>query len=114
MASVPPAAGRSSDASCGSPTWTRCCFPPAPATDRPHQPTYALIDLDPGGTTRWEDLLVLARLHRTAFEHIDVLARPKLTGRRGIQIWVPIERGPSFDETRDWVEQLSRTVGAVV
>jgi bifunctional non-homologous end joining protein LigD len=83
-------------------------------TDRPHQPTYALIDLDPGGTTRWEDLLVLARLHRTAFEHIDVLARPKLTGRRGIQIWVPIERGPSFEETRDWVEQLSRTVGAVV
>ena len=83
-------------------------------TDQPRQPTYALIDLDPGGTTRWEDLLVLARLHRTAFEHIDVLARPKLTGRRGIQIWVPIERGPSFDETRDWVEQLSRTVGAVV
>jgi bifunctional non-homologous end joining protein LigD len=83
-------------------------------TDHPYQPTYALIDLDPGGTTRWEDLLVLARLHRTAFEHIGVLARPKLTGRRGIQIWVPIERGPSFDETRDWVEQLSRTVGAVV
>ena len=41
-------------------------------------------------------------------------ARPKVTGRRGIQIWVPIERGPSFDETRAWVEQLSRAVGAVV
>ena len=27
---------------------------------------------------------------------------------------MPIARGPSFDETRDWVEQLSRTVGAVV
>jgi bifunctional non-homologous end joining protein LigD len=73
-----------------------------------------LIDLDPGNTTSWEDLLVLARLHRTAFEHIGMLARPKLTGRRGIQIWVPIARGPSFEQTRDWVEQLSRTVGAVV
>ncbi|MFL6160973.1 MAG: DNA polymerase ligase N-terminal domain-containing protein [Jatrophihabitantaceae bacterium] len=83
-------------------------------SDHPHQPTYALIDLDPGSTTRWDDLLVLARLHRTAFEHIGVLARPKVTGRRGIQIWIPIARGPSFDETRDWVEQLSRTVGAVV
>jgi bifunctional non-homologous end joining protein LigD len=82
--------------------------------DRPHQPDYALIDLDPGERTSWKDLLALARLHRTALEHLGVLARPKLTGRRGIQIWVPIQRGPSFDETRAWVEQLSRTVGAVV
>ncbi|HEX3335465.1 MAG TPA: DNA polymerase ligase N-terminal domain-containing protein [Jatrophihabitans sp.] len=83
-------------------------------TDQPHRPTYALIDLDPGGETSWADLLVLARLHRTAFEHLQVVARPKLTGRRGIQIWVPIARGPGFDATRAWVEQLSKMVGAVV
>jgi len=39
---------------------------------------------------------------------------PKLTGRRGIQVWVPIAPGPGFDETRAWVERVSRTVGAVV
>ena len=83
-------------------------------TEQPEQPTYALIDLDPGGATSWSDLLVLARLHRTALEHIGVHAAPKITGRRGIQIWIPIKRGPSFDETRAWVEQLSKTVGAVV
>ena len=82
--------------------------------DQPHRPTYALIDLDPGERTSWDDLLVLARLHRTAFEHTAVRAFPKVTGRRGIQIWVPVRRGPNFDETRAWVEQLSRTVGAVV
>jgi bifunctional non-homologous end joining protein LigD len=82
--------------------------------DQPHRPTYALIDLDPGTDTSWEDVLVLARLHRTAFEHLGVAAFPKVTGSRGIQIWVPIALGPSFDETRAWVEQLSRTVGAVV
>jgi bifunctional non-homologous end joining protein LigD len=82
--------------------------------DRPHQPTYALIDLDPGDATSWDDLLVLARLHRTALEHLHVRARAKITGRRGIQIWIPIARGPSFDETRAWVEQLSKSVGAVV
>jgi bifunctional non-homologous end joining protein LigD len=83
-------------------------------TDRPHQPTYALIDIDPGDTTRWSDVLTLARLHRTAFEHLGVTARAKVTGRRGIQIWVPIKRGPSFDETRAWVEQLSRSISDVV
>jgi bifunctional non-homologous end joining protein LigD len=82
--------------------------------EQPDRPTYALIDLDPGETTRWKDLLVLARLHRTAFEHLGVTARPKLTGRRGIQIWVPVAPGPGFDDTRAWVENLSKSVGAIV
>ena len=87
--------------------WTSC-------VDSPHKPTYALIDLDPGEATGWQDLLVLARLHRTALEHLGVRARAKLTGRRGIQIWIPIAPGPDFVETRAWVERLSRSVGAVV
>ena len=82
--------------------------------EAPHRPTYALIDLDPGADTSWDELLVLARLHRTALEHLHVRACPKVTGRRGIQIWVPIEPGPSFDDTRAWVEKLSKSVGAVV
>jgi bifunctional non-homologous end joining protein LigD len=82
--------------------------------DQPRSPTYALIDLDPGPRTSWEDLLTLARLHRTAFEHMGVVARPKVTGRRGIQIWVPIARGPDFGTTRGWVERLSKSVGMVV
>ncbi|GAA1833634.1 non-homologous end-joining DNA ligase [Luedemannella flava] len=82
--------------------------------ERPREPTFALIDLDPGDATRWDDLLVLARLHRTAFEHLGVAAFPKVTGRRGIQIWVPVSRGYTFEQTRAWVEGLSRSVGAVV
>jgi bifunctional non-homologous end joining protein LigD len=83
-------------------------------TDRPDLPTYALIDIDAGSATTWDDVLVLARLHRTALEHLHVRAEPKLTGHTGIQIWVPITRGPSFEDTRKWVEQLSKAVGAVV
>lgn len=82
--------------------------------DQPQQPTYAMIDLDPGQDTKWSDLVELARLHRTAFDHLGVLARPKLTGQRGLQIWVPVARGPSFEQVRGWVEQLSRTVGAIM
>jgi bifunctional non-homologous end joining protein LigD len=83
-------------------------------TDAPDKPTYALIDIDPGERTSWDDVLVLARLHRTAFEHIGLTARAKVTGRRGIQVWVPIRSGPTFEETRQWVEALSRTVGKAV
>ncbi len=83
-------------------------------TDAPGLPTYALVDLDPGTATSWQDLLALARLHRTALDHLGVVARAKVTGRRGIQVWVPVRRGPTFADTRAWVERLSRTVGAVV
>jgi bifunctional non-homologous end joining protein LigD len=83
-------------------------------TEAPECPTYALFDIDPGSGTTWEQLLQLARLHRTAFEQLDVRAQPKVSGRRGIQVVVPIAPGPSFDETRAWVERVSRTVGAVV
>jgi len=82
--------------------------------DAPDRPSYALIDLDPGRRTTFDELLVLARLHRTALDHLGVEARAKVTGQRGIQIWVPIASGPSFADTRGWVEKISRAVGAMV
>ncbi len=80
----------------------------------PQQPTWAMIDIDPGADTSFDDVLVLARLHRTALDHLGVRAAAKVTGRRGIQIWVPVADGATFDDTRAWVEQLSRAVGATV
>ena len=82
--------------------------------DHPDQPTYALVDIDPGPATAWDDVLVLARLHRAALDHLGVRGQPKVTGRRGIQIWIPIAPGPSAEETTAWVEQLSRAVGGAV
>jgi bifunctional non-homologous end joining protein LigD len=80
----------------------------------PHEPTWALIDVDPGERTSWDELLVLTRLFRTALEHLGVTGQPKVTGKRGIQIWVPVARGCSFDDTRGWVETVSRAVGQTV
>ncbi len=88
-----------------------------PWTSRlPHvdQPTYALIDIDPGPASSFDDVLVLARLFRTALDHLGLVGRPKVTGQRGLQIWISIAPGPSFTETREWVEALSRAVGQTV
>ncbi|HLS45150.1 MAG TPA: DNA polymerase ligase N-terminal domain-containing protein, partial [Ornithinicoccus sp.] len=83
-------------------------------TDAPDCPSYVMFDIDPGEKTSWEETLELVRLHRTAFEHLRLRAYPKVTGRRGIQIWVPIRRGPSFADTRAWAETVSRSVGAIL
>jgi bifunctional non-homologous end joining protein LigD len=77
------------------------------------QPTYALVDIDPGESTTWDELLTLARLHQTALDHLGVRGYPKTSGQRGLQIWIPIAVGPTFRETRAWVERLSRTIAEV-
>ena len=82
--------------------------------DHPHHPTWAMIDIDPGTSSSFDDVVTLATLHRTALAHLGVEACPKVTGRRGIQIWIPVARRYTFDETRAWVERLSRIIGATV
>jgi len=44
-------------------------------------------------------------LYRTALEHLGVRGYPKTTGKRGIQIWVPVADGYTFEDTRTWVEK---------
>ncbi len=80
----------------------------------PWQPTFALIDIDPGEKTTWDETLVLARLYRTALGHLGVRGYPKTTGKRGIQVWIPIVPKYDFSETSAWVERVSRAVGSTV
>ena len=80
----------------------------------PHEPTWAMIDIDPGEKASFDDALVLARLYRTALDHLEVEGCPKVTGQRGIQVWVPVGEGYTFDDTRAWVERLSRAIGDTV
>ena len=79
-----------------------------------HEPTWALIDVDPGERTSFDEVLVLARLYRTALQHLGVAASPKVTGKRGVQIWVPVADGYTFADTRGWVEKVSRAIGRTV
>jgi len=82
--------------------------------ERPDQPTFALVDIDPGEQTTWDETLEIARLYRAAFEHLGLRAYPKLTGKRGIQAWLPIEPKYEFHDTSAWVEGISRAIGAMV
>ncbi len=80
----------------------------------PWRPTFAYIDIDPGERTTWEETLVLARLYRTALGHLGVHGYPKTTGKRGIQVWIPVEPRYDFGDTSAWVERISRAIGATV
>ncbi|MCU1353119.1 MAG: ATP-dependent ligase [Acidimicrobiales bacterium] len=79
-----------------------------------HHPTWAFIDIDPGPKNSFDDVLVLARLYRTALDHLGVEAAPKVTGQRGVQVWIPVATRYTFAETRSWVEKVSKAVGGTV
>ncbi len=83
------------------------------AADVDH-PTWVLFDIDPGPETTFEEVLELARLHRAALEHLGLTGRPKVTGQRGVQVWVPIAPHCTFEQTRTWAETVSRTIGRVL
>ena len=82
-----------------------------------HEPTWALIDVDPGPKTSWDELTLLAGLYRTALDHLGVVGVPKVTGRRESRSgsrsavgtrsktpaagWSP-SRAPSVRRSRSW------------
>jgi bifunctional non-homologous end joining protein LigD len=76
----------------------------------PQRPTWALFDIDPGGDDDVAGVLELARLHRTALDHLGIEARPKVTGQRGIEIWVPVAPRYTFEQIRRWVETVSGAI----
>ena len=80
----------------------------------PDRPTWALVDIDPGPATTWQETLLLARLYRTALDHVGVRGFPKLSGQRGIQVWIPVKPVYTSEQTRDWVAALSKNIAAAV
>ena len=80
-------------------------------TDDPDRPSWVVMDIqaDDG-----EDALVIARLHRTALEHLGVDARPVALGDGELQIWIPIARRYSHDQADRWAENVATAIGASV
>ena len=75
--------------------------------DKPDQPDFAMIDLDPA-TGEWSDVKEAALVVRDVLHGLDLEGFPKTTGSRGIHVLVPIARRYSFEESRGFVEQVGK------
>ena len=82
--------------------------------DTPHQPDWAVFDLDPFEPATFRDVCDVAKLVKAALDHYGMRGLPKLSGQTGLQIYVPIRRGPTYDVVRRWVEDVGRAIGKVV
>jgi bifunctional non-homologous end joining protein LigD len=70
------------------------------------EPDYVFFDLDPFEPATYDDVLAVARLVNVSCDRLGLVAYPKTSGATGMQIYVPIERGFSYEETRALVGAL--------
>jgi bifunctional non-homologous end joining protein LigD len=76
----------------------------------PHldEPTALVLDLDPG---EGADILTCCEVAQTLRERLSAAgleAWPKTSGSKGLQLYVPMEAGTTFEQTRFFAETLAR------
>ncbi|HXZ99985.1 MAG TPA: non-homologous end-joining DNA ligase [Candidatus Binatia bacterium] len=81
--------------------------------DAPEQPDWAVFDLDPFEPATFDDVRDIARLVKAALDHLGLRGLLKTSGQTGLQIYVPVRRGPDYDQVRGWVEEVARAIGKV-
>lgn len=78
--------------------------------DAPDQPDYVVLDLDILDPTLFPRLREASLIVRGAVEQRGLTAHPKTTGGDGLHLYVPIRRGATFDDTRDWALSLANAL----
>jgi bifunctional non-homologous end joining protein LigD len=76
--------------------------------DKPDNPDFAMIDLDPATGATWAEVKEAALIVRDILHGLDLEGFPKTTGSRGIHVLVPIARRYSFEQSRGFVEQVGK------
>lgn len=72
------------------------------------RPTTVVFDLDPGPPA---DILTCARVAlivRELLEHFGLQVWPKTSGSKGMQLYLPLNTGPTYAETKPFAHALAR------
>ncbi len=77
--------------------------------DAVETPDYLFFDLDPMDAT-FEQVLRVALHVRAALDTLGLASYPKTSGATGVQIYVPVERGYSYEQVRDFVGTVGRMI----
>ncbi|MGD0835889.1 MAG: non-homologous end-joining DNA ligase [Polyangia bacterium] len=73
----------------------------ARAQDLDH-PDRMVFDLDPGPEVAWLEVVAAARDVRQVLETLGLVSFVKTTGGKGLHVVVPLDRGPSWEDTLEF------------
>lgn len=74
----------------------------------PKQPTVLAFDLDPGPPANVLDCCRIALRLRELFGHFGVECFPKTSGSKGLQVYVPLNRKTSYEETKPLARAIAQ------
>jgi bifunctional non-homologous end joining protein LigD len=78
------------------------------------QPTMVVFDLDPGPPADIADCARVALLLRQVFERLELVAFPKTSGSKGMQVYVPFNRpGLTYDRTKSFALSIGQLLEKV-
>jgi bifunctional non-homologous end joining protein LigD len=78
--------------------------------DAPNDPDWAVFDLDPFEPATFQDVVNISKLVKAALDHYGMHGVIKTSGQTGLQIYVPVRRGPDYAAVRHWVEEVGRAI----
>lgn len=67
--------------------------------DHPDRPDWMVFDLDPT-SGKFAESASAGLLIKSALDELGLVSFPKTSGSRGLHVFVPLRRGPGFDEVR--------------
>lgn len=74
-----------------------------------NNPDVAIFDLDPSGNTGYKEAVAAALLVKTALDAYNLFSVPKLSGKTGVHVVVPIEPTP-FEKVREFLKKLCSSI----
>jgi bifunctional non-homologous end joining protein LigD len=82
--------------------------------DKPEYPDWSVVDLDPAEGATFKDVIAVAKVLKSALDHLHLEAVLKTTGQSGLHIYIPIERRYTLDESRGFVEKLAHMIAELM
>jgi len=79
---------------------------------RLEQPDYAIFDFDPAEGSNWDQVVEGGRLLNVALGQLGLVGYPKLSGSRGLHVYVPLEPVHEFSRVRRFVGEVGNYLAA--
>jgi len=78
----------------------------------PDMPSYAIFDFDPAAGSTWDQVVAGARLLDVALGQLGLVGYPKLSGSKGLHVYVPLEPVHDYGRVRRFVGEVGEYLAA--
>jgi len=80
--------------------------------EAPEMPSYAIFDFDPAEGSTWDQVIAGAKLLNVALSQIGLVGYPKLSGSKGLHVYLPLDPVHDHSRVRRFVGEVGQYLAA--